>query len=129
MAPDPDRTIRGFYAWIEDARNGFPPGPDSEELNLAFIEVAVDLAKDDPEVLWPIIVRMVAEAADDYHLGIIGATPLEDLLWFHGPEFVDRIEATARTDARFRKALDQVSGWGSQITPQVTERLRPYINS
>jgi hypothetical protein len=126
---DQDRTIRSYFDWIEYARGGFQPGPRSGELADAFQEVAVDMARDDPEVLWPIIVRMVAEAPDEHHLGSIGAAPLENLLWFHGPEFVDRIEAAALADTRFRRALNYVDGWDTSITASVTERLRPYLAS
>jgi hypothetical protein len=53
----------------------------------------------------------------------------EDLLWFHGAAFVDRIEARARTDARFRRPLGQVMGWASPISTNVTDRLRPYLRT
>jgi hypothetical protein len=124
-----ERLIRRYFDWIEYARNGFQPGLTSDDLTDAFQEIAVDMARDDPEALWPIIVRMVAEAPDERHLGSIGAAPLENLLWFHGPEFVDRIEAATVADTRFRRALSYVDGWGTSITSSVTERLRPYLGA
>jgi hypothetical protein len=42
------------------------PG-DSEDLDCAIDEV-VQMARDDPETLWPIVVRMVAEAPNERHL-------------------------------------------------------------
>ncbi len=123
-----DRIIRGFFAWIEHARDGFPSRPDSAGLDDSFDEVVL-MARDDPERLWPIIVRMVEEAPDEHHLLTVGAAPLEDLLWFHGPAFVDRIEAIAQEDPRFREALRQVLGWDSSITPQVADQLRPFLDA
>lgn len=123
-----DRIIRGFFAWIEHARDGFPSGPDSTGLDDSFDEVVL-MARDDPESLWPIIGRMVEEAPDKHHLVTVGAAPMEDLLWFHGPAFVDRIEAAAQEDPRFREALRQVLGWDSPIAPDVAEGLRPYLDA
>jgi hypothetical protein len=123
---DADRIIRGFFAWIAYPRDGFQ-SETTEELDAVFAEVAIEMVRDDPESLWPIILRMVAEAPDEHHLETIGAAPLENLLWFHGPEFVDRIEAAARADSRFRKALGYVNGWDRSITTDVTERLRPDL--
>jgi hypothetical protein len=123
-----DRIIRGFFAWIEHARDGIRSGPDSAGLDDSFDEVVL-MARDEPEKLWPIIVRMVEEAPDEHHLGTVGAAPLEDLLWFHGPAFVDRIEAIAQKDPRFREALRQVLGWDSPIAPHVAERLRPFLDA
>jgi hypothetical protein len=123
---DPDRIIRGFFAWIAHPRQPSQRGT-TDELDQAFDEVT-DMAHDDPETLWPIIVRMVREAPDEHHLQTVGAAPLENLLWFHGAEFVDRIEAIARTDARFREALGQVMGWDDPISKPVADRLRPYVS-
>lgn len=124
---DPDRLIRGFFAWIAYPRNG-PQRGTTKELDAVFAEVVIEMASDIPEVLWPIILRMVAEAPDEHYLDAIGAGPLENLLWFHGPAFVDRIEGAARADTRFRTALGYVDGWGTSITTDVTERLRPYLD-
>jgi hypothetical protein len=122
-----DRIIRGFFAWVAYPRNG-SQRETTMELDEVFAEVAVEMARDDPEALWPIILQMVADAPDEHHLGAIGAAPLENLLTFHGLELVDRVEAAARADARFRTALGYVDGWSTSITPDVTDRLRPFLS-
>jgi hypothetical protein len=123
---DPDRIVREFFAWMAWVNAGRPARPDADELLLTFIEVSVDLPKLHPEIAWPIILRLVAEAPDDETLGMIGAAPLENLLWFHGPTFVDRIEAQARADPRFAHAVRLVSGWKEPIDNTVSERLAPF---
>jgi len=42
-------------------------------------------------------------------LGMLGAGPLEDLLVYHGDDFIDLIESHAERDARFRWVLRQVA--------------------
>jgi len=79
-----------------------------------------DLLRNDPEVAWVVIVRLVAQADDDA-LGSVGAGPLEDLLSDHGEHFIDRVEAAARSDPRFRMILAAV--WQAGMSPTIWERV------
>jgi hypothetical protein len=57
------------------------------------------------EPQWPRIVELVEHARNEMELHYIAAGPLEDLLSHHGLRFIDRIEAQARTDPKFKRAV------------------------
>lgn len=80
-----------------------------------------DLLAKDPEVAWRTIVLLIERAPSDERLGPVGAGPLEDLLNDHGDMFIDRIEAAARTDSRFRACLASV--WQRGMSEALWERV------
>jgi hypothetical protein len=61
--------------------------------------------QDGAERAWPIVLRLVARAPDDFALCFIGSGHLEDLLRTAGPELAARADERARIDPRFRVAL------------------------
>src|SRR5260370_33200653 len=63
-----------------------------------------DLVNKRPTEAWRLIREMVDVAPDDL-LGAIAAGPLENLLNWHGKEFVKRVETAATTDWRFQQCL------------------------
>lgn len=79
-----------------------------------------DLATHMPERAWPLILELVKDPLPDNAFGALAAGPLEDLIEYHGPAFIDRIETEARRDPNFRRLLGGV--WESS-TPQVWERV------
>lgn len=52
----------------------------------------------------------------------MAAGPLEDLLCHHGLTLIDRVEALARSDSRFKRCLAGVSG-SNRMEPSVYERV------
>lgn len=78
------------------------------------------------EEAWPVILALLERAPDDLAIAFVAAGPLEDLIRDHGPRFLDRLEAQARTSARFRGALSGVWGW-EDMTPELPERLFPIL--
>jgi hypothetical protein len=94
---------------------------DSEEWGEAtdFMHEAV---RENPELAWSLIERLVEAAPNDDSLDMIGAGPLEDLLCDHGPDLNDRAEHVALSDPRFRRSLAAVWGW-SAMDPRVRTRL------
>lgn len=78
--------------------------------------------EDDPERAW-IVTKELLNRAPDSALGYIAAGPLEDLISFHGLEFIDRLEEYASRSPRVAKALDAVivDRW---VPKEVRERLR-----
>src|SRR5258707_3082848 len=68
---------------------------------------------DEPERAWTIICEMISRIADDDILAYVAAGPLEYLLVRHPHAFIDRIEALAKQDRHFRRAVSGVWGWNS----------------
>lgn len=80
----------------------------------------------EPDAGWPVLLRLIARAPDEEHLGYVAAGPLEDLIQGHGLAFVDRIAEQARRDPRFREALIGVWGW-QHVPVQVSAALLPFL--
>jgi Family of unknown function (DUF6869) len=58
--------------------------------------------------VFPVLIALVESAANDDALAYVGAGPLEDLINWHGAQFLDQIEESARRDRAFRTALATV---------------------
>ena len=80
----------------------------------------------DPELVWPIILRLVELSSDDLLLGDVAAGPLEDLLCGHGTLFIERVEAQAKQDRKFRRCLSGVWGWSS-MSESMQARIRKAV--
>jgi hypothetical protein len=52
----------------------------------------------------------------------IAAGDVEDLVRYHGPRFLDRLESQARTSRNFHEALRGIWGW-EHFPKEVRERL------
>ena len=77
---------------------------------------------DDPERVWAVVLSLVESALpDDY--GAIGAGPLEDLVARYAPGFIDRIEAEAASNHRFRGTLGRVWVNSRYQAPDIVARL------
>lgn len=89
----------GFWAW--------------EELNRI-------LDEEGPDATWPLILRLVQKGSDRIRCAV-GAGILEDLLEKHGMAVIDRIEARASCDKRFRFCLSHV--WRAGMLPDIWNRV------
>lgn len=58
-----------------------------------------------PEVGWDLVQDLVRYAPSDRVLAHVAAGPLEDLLVQHGDLLIERVDAAAATDLKFRKCL------------------------
>ena len=80
------------------------------------------MVDNDPVTAWDLIQKLVEKAPTDSLLALIAAGPLENLLWKHGPEFIDDVEITARQNPKFRKCLRAV--WGANsMKPEIWKRV------
>ncbi len=61
----------------------------------------------EPERAWVVLLALVRQAESE-DLEYVGAGLLEDLCQDHGPAFIDRIEAHAANDPKFKDALSNV---------------------
>jgi hypothetical protein len=109
--PTDDEIVSGYLANYAGEQSAF----------WAF-EEACELLSRDPERLWRIALRLIQQAPDDAALAYVAAGPLEDLLAFHGPTFIQRVEDLARRDSRFLLALAGV--WGQvRLSPEIRARV------
>ena len=74
-----------------------------------------------PEVAWQAIVELSRQSLTDQQTAVLAAGPLEDLLAYHGPAFIDRVEREARVYRAFRHLLGGV--WRSSIAEPVWRRI------
>jgi hypothetical protein len=67
------------------------------------------------------ILELIDRAPDDEILGYVAAGPLEDFIKLHAADYIDWIEASARTDARMKKALSGV--WLTHLSADLLDRI------
>jgi len=89
----------------------------------------VDTAAREPSPqTFDLLLALANAAPDDKALAYLGAGALEDLINWHGIEFVDQIEQCARRDRAFREALANVR-LSNNIPAIVRDRLAIFIRS
>lgn len=80
------------------------------------------LPNGEPELLWRFILLTYRRELSEYAFGMLAAGPLEDLLSYYGPGYIDRVEALALKDERFKCLLRGV--WRLSMTDEVWERVQ-----
>jgi hypothetical protein len=70
------------------------------------------------------LVLALVRAAPDDRLEHVGAGPVEDLVQHHSATLIDKIEAEARRDPRFREALGSIWLVAEEVSPLVLARLQ-----
>jgi hypothetical protein len=81
----------------------------------------IDLCEKDPDLAWPVLLRVISEAEDQEMLETIGAGPLEDVLRAHGEALVAEVEEESCSNQKLRCALGSV--WLPRKDDPVTGRL------
>lgn len=94
-------------AWIEYHET------KSADLFWAFEELE-DLVRQNPEQAWEAIVSISRHSDDAQVLANLAAGPLEDILTYHGPAFIDRFEAYTRQHPEFVPVAKGVWGRGNE---------------
>jgi hypothetical protein len=109
--------VAGYLAHAETSMRD---GTDAE--HFAAADELNSRVWDEPERAWPVICKIIKRIAHDDILAYVAAGPLEDLLVNHPHAFIDRVEALAKQDAHFRRAVSGV--WGSNSMPaEIRRRL------
>ena len=90
LAPLEEQFIEAWFVW-----NGTFWA--SSELN--------DLVSEEPERAWAVILAIVRRSETAEERAYCGAGPLEDLIRANPAEFIDRVEALAQQDEKFRETL------------------------
>jgi len=72
------------------------------------IQAMIHMPDDDPELCWELITLIHAEPISESVRAILAASPLEDLLVYHGEEFFPHVRNLALKDPLFRKMLSEI---------------------
>ncbi|WP_051938874.1 DUF6869 domain-containing protein [Luteibacter sp. 9135] len=96
-------------------------GSEAQDASFWAYTALDDLRHDDVERYWNIINEIRRLNDSDEILSNLAAGPLEDLLANSGRDFIDRCEALAKTDDRFRLMLGMV--WKNTIPDDIWTRI------
>jgi hypothetical protein len=84
-------------------------------------------ARREPEVAWQAIVQLSRRKLTDRQAGLLAAGPLEDLLSYHGPTFIERVVTEARVYPAFRQILGGVDP--NAVDDSVLRRMITILNT
>ena len=103
---DENKKSELVNAWIiaEDAVKGSTEKEDNSWATYILIHLAID----EPEETWEIILRIHNENISENVRGMLAAGPLEDLLVYHGEDFIERVRELATNDPLFKETLGGV---------------------
>jgi hypothetical protein len=112
LSRDDERLAAGWLAYTLTK---------SSEAFAAWDELTM-LSTTDEARAWPIVVALVARVPED-ELGAVGAGPLENLLHSFAASVGPKAAALARSEPRFRAALERVWLNREDVPPDVREQL------
>ena len=96
-----------------------PGSLDEDGIGEAFVALTFTAP---PDEQWDVILEVIEAAPEDADvMGRIAAGPLEGLLGRHGADVIARVEARARTDAKFRRILAGV--WKYTMADDIWARV------
>jgi len=81
-----------------------------------------ELTRNQPEQAWQFILDVWARDQSDKIISNLSAGTLEDLLSFHGPAVIERVERQAKTDPKFAFLLGGV--WQCQMSDEIWARVQ-----
>ena len=87
----------------------------------AFDAVAWEMPRNCPEDCWRLLEVARRGGYSDEDLAVISAGPFEDLMGYHGADYIEKVEAAARIDERMRYLLGTV--WRGKIVDAIWARL------
>lgn len=95
---------------------------EKEEYSWAYAEL-LDDTQEQPEKAWHCILYAVENPSwNEYLLGCLAAGPLEDILSYHGEQFIERVEEEAKKNSKFAWLLGGV--WRFQMSDEIWERVQ-----
>jgi hypothetical protein len=95
-------------------------GPENEDQQCAFADV-IDLLRDSPEDCWRLIELACHMDLSIEQAAYFAAGPVEDILGMHGEVFIDKLEVTARAQARMKTFVAGV--WRGQMSDAIWGRV------
>ena len=109
------------YYDVSSDRNG-------EESDYWAVELFMTSEVEMSESHWKVINLIVNKSNEQSVIGNLAAGPLEDLIHYHGKQFIDRIETEARKNPLFRHLLGGVWNSGPSELWSRIEKARNYIS-
>mgnify|MGYP001767326105 CR=1 FL=1 len=108
------------------------PGAD-EDQHWSFCCVS-GLVEMDPERAWLFVLSAVRQLRTVEQAMYFAAGPLEELIAYHGPKVIERVETEDRRSPRFRQVLKGVWPLGTRHTPEwkrveMLQRATPSLDS
>lgn len=75
----------------------------------------------EPEKMWLIVLEILKHDLTEKQMLMLGVVELENLLARHAPDFIERVEQLAASDAKFAKILGAV--WQRDMTEDIWQRI------
>jgi hypothetical protein len=104
-------------AWMNELRTK----PEPSETPAADAVVLMNFTAS-AEQQWTFLLFAVEAAQADEELGHIAAGPFEHLLGWHGPAYIDAVEARAISDPKFARMT--TSAWQYKMSDDVWQRVQ-----
>lgn len=86
------------------------------------IDKVFDITYENPDELWDLILEILHRDPPTEVIEVLAAGPLEDYLAKCGDRVIERVEAQAAKDARFKSLLGGV--WQNSMSDEVWSRVR-----
>ena len=99
-------TVNDVIAWFED---------DHALEDVSFCQ-------EYPELVWQAILEVVQRSLTEEEKGELLVGPLEERLYLHGVDFIDRVEQAAQEEPHFNHLLGGV--WRSEMPLEIWERVQ-----
>src|ERR1700726_888746 len=125
--PDPteDEIRQLCEAWLVYQREDHDGGVDTDDPNWRADDPALDAESEpEPERIWSVILRLCELASrDDPAVVMIGAGPLESMIFQHGDRAMDLIEPAADENGTLFAALTYVWAFSESVRPRIERYL------
>jgi hypothetical protein len=118
-APQVSALVDGWLAWcawISNPQNRDRTDDPSGHSDFLWV------VEEHPERAWETITKLVADPGARRFLGHLAAGPVEDLLSHHGLQFIERVEAAARSNPTFASMLSGV--WQFTMAEEIWSRVQ-----
>lgn len=123
-----EEVIKLANAWIKLTKLAWEVGytsPKVDELYWASEEM-IDLVSKNPYVAWDVILTILKIDESIIIMANLSAGPLEDLLAYHGEDFIVLVETEARKNPMFAILLGGV--WKNGMKEDVWNRVQAACN-
>lgn len=96
-------------SWIKATEAGLGPNGNKGNDNLNWaVEKMLDIPYKEPELAWEIIITIIKKNPSPKVISQLGAGPLEDIMRYHGNNFMKRVEKAVVENALFKDCMKSV---------------------